>query len=150
MANDTSITMVGNLTKDPELTFTAAGDARAVFTVASTPRTYDKTSSQWVDGEPMFLECTAWRQPAENITETLSKGDRVIVTGRLRQHHWDTPEGDKRSRICIDVEDVGPSLRFATAKIHKAHRTTTPAADTSATTPTPAASSGATSPEPPF
>ncbi len=122
MANETPLTVVGNVTKDQELTFTAGGDARVVFTVASTPRTYDRESAEWRDSEPMYLECTAWRQLAENIAESLSKGARVVVSGRLRQRHWETDQGEKRSRIAVEADDIGPSLRFATAAIHKTQK----------------------------
>jgi len=122
MANETTLTLIGNLTGDPEVRFLESGVAMAKFTVASTPRTFDKTSNQWMDGEAMFLNCTAWRQLAENVAESLTKGIRVVVTGRLRQHHWDTPEGEKRSMFQLDVEEIGPSLKFATAKVTKATR----------------------------
>jgi single-strand DNA-binding protein len=122
MANETTLTLIGNLTGDPEVRFLPSGAAMAKFTVASTPRTFDKTSNEWRDGEAMFLNCTAWRQLAENVAESLIKGARVMVTGRLRQHHWDTPEGEKRSMFQLDVEEIGPSLKFATAKVTKAAR----------------------------
>jgi single-strand DNA-binding protein len=122
MANETTLTVIGNLTGDPEVRFLDSGAAMAKFTVASTPRTFDKNSNEWKDGEAMFLACTAWRQLAENTAESLTKGTRVVVTGRLRQHHWDTPEGEKRSMFQLDVEEIGPSLKFATAKVTKATR----------------------------
>jgi single-strand DNA-binding protein len=117
MSGETIITVVGNLTADPELRFTASGAAVANFTVASTPRTFDRASSEWKDGEPLFMRCSLWRQPAENLTESLTKGARVIVTGRLKQRSFDTKEGEKRTVIELDVEEVGPSLKYATAKV---------------------------------
>ncbi|GAA0255763.1 single-stranded DNA-binding protein [Cryptosporangium japonicum] len=129
MANETVITVVGNLTADPELRVTPSGAAMAKFTVASTPRTFDKTTNKWVDGEAMFLTCTAWRQLAENVVESLTRGARVVVTGRLRQHHWEDKEtSEKRSMFGLDVEEIGPSLRFATASVRKATRSGTPPA----------------------
>ncbi|MFJ9726852.1 single-stranded DNA-binding protein [Streptomyces sp. NPDC101209] len=119
---ETPITIVGNLTDDPELRYTPAGVAMAKFTVASTPRAYDKTSGQWQDGTAMFLRCTAWRELAEHIADTLAKGTRVVVTGRLRQHNWQTDQGENRSMLALEVDDIGPSLRFATAKVTKAQR----------------------------
>ncbi|MFJ4091212.1 single-stranded DNA-binding protein [Kitasatospora sp. NPDC089913] len=125
---DTPITVVGNLTDDPELRFTNTGVAMARFTIASTPRSYDKTSGQWKDGTALFLRATAWREIAEHATETLQKGMRVVATGRLVQHNWQTPEGENRSMLGLDVDDIGPSLRFATAKVTRTQRTGTPAA----------------------
>ena len=119
MAGDTVITVVGNLTADPELRFTPSGAAVANFTVASTPRTFDKNSNEWKDGEALFLRCTVWRQTAENTAETLAKGSRVIVTGRLRQRSYETAQGDKRTVIELDVDEIGVSLRYATAKFTK-------------------------------
>jgi single-strand DNA-binding protein len=123
VANDTSLTVIGNLTDDPELRFLPSGAAMAKFTVASTPRFMDKASGEWKDGEALFLNCTAWRELAENAAESLSKGARVIVSGRLRQSRWETPEGEKRSAYGLDVEEIGPSLRFARAKVQKMTRT---------------------------
>ncbi|MFB7620809.1 single-stranded DNA-binding protein [Kitasatospora sp. NPDC056181] len=120
---ETPITVVGNLTDDPELRFTPAGVAMARFTIASTPRAYDKQTGQWKDGTALFLRATAWREIAEHTAESLTKGMRVVVTGRLVQHNWQTPEGENRSMLGLDVEDIGPSLRFATAKVTKAQRT---------------------------
>ena len=117
MSADTTITVVGNLTADPDLRFTASGVAVAGFTVASTPRVFDRASGEWKDGNTLFLRCTLWRQPAENTAETLTKGTRVIVTGRLKQRTYDTREGDKRTLTEIDVDDIGPSLRYATATV---------------------------------
>src|SRR3954452_10684948 len=122
MAGETTITTVGNLTSDPELRFTPQGVAMVKFTVASTPRTFDRTKNEWPDGEPLFLNCTAWRDLAEHIAESLAKGTRVVVTGRLRLSRWETPEGDKRSAYGLDVDEVGPSLRFATATVKKMSR----------------------------
>lgn len=116
---DTPITVVGNLVADPELRFTPAGAAVANFRVASTPRRYDAQSGQWVDGDAMFLTCNVWRQAAENAAETLTKGMRVIVTGRLRQRSYETREGERRSVYEIEVDEVGPSLRYATAQINR-------------------------------
>ena len=116
---DTSITITGNLTADPELRFTPSGAAVANFTVASTPRTFDKQANEWKDGEAMFLNCSVWRQPAENVAETLSRGMRVIVQGRLKSRTYETKEGDKRTVFEVEVDEVGPCLRYATAKVTK-------------------------------
>lgn len=122
MAGDTVITVVGNLTADPELRFTPSGAAVANFTVASTPRTFDKNSNEWKDGEALFLRCSVWRQAAENVAESLHKGTSVIVQGRLKQRSYETKEGEKRTVYELDVEEIGPSLRWATAKVTKASR----------------------------
>ncbi|MCW2713609.1 MAG: single-stranded DNA-binding protein, partial [Frankiales bacterium] len=122
MAGDTVITVVGNLTADPELRFTPSGAAVANFTVASTPRTFDKNSNEWKDGEALFLRCSVWRQAAENVAESLHKGSAVIVQGRLKQRSYETKEGEKRTVYELDVEEVGPSLKWATAKVTKASR----------------------------
>ncbi len=122
MANETVITLVGNLTADPELRFTASGQAVTNFTVASTPRTFNKDSGQWVDGEALFMRCNVWRQMAENVAESLTRGSRVFVSGRLKQRSFETREGDKRTVIELEVDAVGPDLRYATAKIQKAER----------------------------
>lgn len=119
---ETTITVVGNLAADPELRFTPSGAALAKFSVASTPRTYDKTSGQWQDGTAMFLRCTAWRDLAEHITDSLTKGMRVVVTGRLRQHNWQNEQGENRSMLALEVDDIGPSLQFATAKVERVQR----------------------------
>ena len=119
MANETIITLVGNLTADPELRFTPAGAPVANFTVASTPRTFDKTRSEWVDGDSMFLNCSVWRQAAENVAESLTKGMRVIVQGRLKSRSYETREGDRRTVFEVDVDEVGPSLTRATARVTK-------------------------------
>jgi len=122
VAGDTVITVVGNLTADPELRFTPSGAAVANFTVASTPRTFDKNSNEWKDGEALFLRCSVWRQAAENVAESLHKGTAVIVQGRLKQRSYETKEGEKRTVYELDVEEVGPSLKWATAKVTKASR----------------------------
>ena len=122
MAGDTVITVVGNLTADPELRFTASGAAVANFTVASTPRTFDRASGEWKDGEALFLRCNIWRQAAENVAESLTRGSRVIVSGRLKQRSFETKEGEKRTVIELEVDEIGPSLRYATAKVNRANR----------------------------
>jgi single-strand DNA-binding protein len=122
MAGETVITVVGNLTSDPELRFTPSGQAVASFTVASTPRTLDRASNEWKDGEALFLRCTVWRQAAENVAESLQKGTRVVIQGRLKQRSFETREGEKRTVIELDVEEVGPSLKYATARVNKAGR----------------------------
>jgi single-strand DNA-binding protein len=122
MAGETVITVVGNLTSDPELRFTPSGAAVASFTVASTPRTLDKATNEWKDGEALFLRCSIWRQAAENVAESLTRGSRVIVSGRLKQRSFETKEGEKRTVIELDVDEVGPSLKYATAKVNKASR----------------------------
>jgi single-strand DNA-binding protein len=122
MAGETIITVVGNLTDDPELRFTPSGAAVANFTVASTPRTLNKQTNEWEDGEAMFLRCSVWRQAAENVAESLQKGARVLVQGRMRARTWETREGEKRTSFEIDVDEIGPSLRWATAKVAKAGR----------------------------
>lgn len=121
-AGDTTITVVGNLTADPELRFTPSGAAVANFTVASTPRIYDRQSGEWKDGEALFLRCNIWREAAENVAESLTRGSRVIVTGRLKQRSFETREGEKRTVVEVEVDEVGPSLRYATAKVNKASR----------------------------
>ena len=122
MAGETTITVIGNLTDDPELRFTPSGAAVAKFRVASTPRTLDRASGEWRDGEPLFLSCTVWRQAAENVAESLQRGARVIVSGRLRQRSYETREGEKRTVIELEVDEIGPSLRYATAKVQKMAR----------------------------
>ena len=122
MAGDTIITVIGNLTADPELRFTPSGAAVANFTVASTPRTFDRQSNEWKDGEALFLRCNIWREAAENVTESLTKGSRVIVQGRLKQRSYETREGEKRTVVELEVDEIGPSLRYATAKVTKAAR----------------------------
>ncbi|GIJ52484.1 single-stranded DNA-binding protein [Virgisporangium aliadipatigenens] len=124
MAGETTITIVGNLTDDPDMRFLPSGAAICKITVASTPRVFDKESGEYRDGEPLFLRCTAWRQIAENIAESLKRGDRVVVTGRLKLDRWeDKTTGEKRSMMSLDLDEIGPSLRFATAKVQKMSRT---------------------------
>jgi single-strand DNA-binding protein len=122
VAGETVITVVGNLTGDPELRFTPSGAAVASFTVASTPRTLDKATNEWKDGEALFLRCSIWRQAAENVAESLQKGMRVIVQGRLQQRSYETKEGEKRTVIEMQVDEVGPSLKYATAKVNRTQR----------------------------
>jgi len=122
MAGETVITVIGNITDDPELRFTPSGAAVANFTVASTPRTLNKQTNEWEDGEALFLRCSIWRQAAENVAESLQKGARVIVQGRLKARTWETREGEKRTSFELDVEEIGPSLRWATAKVTRASR----------------------------
>jgi single-strand DNA-binding protein len=122
MAGDTIITVVGNLTADPELRFTPSGAAVANFTVASTPRAFDRQTNEWKDGEALFMRCNVWRQAAENVAETLTRGARVIVTGRLKQRSYETKEGEKRTVVELEVDEIGPSLRYATAKVNKVSR----------------------------
>ncbi len=119
MAGETIITLVGNLTADPELRFTPSGAPGANFTVASTPRTFDRATSEWKDGDAMFINCSVWRQAAENVAESLTKGMRVIVQGRLKSRSYETREGERRTVFEIDVDEVGPSLRYATAKVNR-------------------------------
>ncbi len=121
-AGDTQITIAGNLCDDPELRYTATGVAVANFRVASTPRFLDKATNEWKDGDSLFLACNAWRQMAENCAESLQRGMRVIVQGRLRQRSYETKEGEKRTVYEIEVDDVGPSLKNASAKVTKANR----------------------------
>jgi single-strand DNA-binding protein len=122
VAGDTTITVVGNLTADPELRFTPAGAAVANFTVASTPRMFDRQTNEWKDGEALFLRCSIWREAAENVAESLTRGSRVIVQGRLKQRSFETREGEKRTVVEVEVDEIGPSLRYATAKVNKASR----------------------------
>ena len=122
MAGDTVITVVGNLTADPELRFTPSGAAVANFTVASTPRAFDRQSNEWKDGDALFLRCSVWREAAENVAETLTKGMRVIVQGRLTQRSYETREGEKRTVVELQVDEIGPSLRYASAKVTRAQR----------------------------
>jgi single-strand DNA-binding protein len=167
VAGDTTITVVGNLTDDPELRFTPSGAAVAKFRIASTPRYLDKQSGEWKDGDPLFLPCNIWRDAAENVAETLKRGARVIVTGRLRMRSYETKEGEKRTVYELEVDEIGPSLRYARAKVMKLTRTTEPGQNTPdaprggamddpwsvpATTskPVPAAVGAAVDDEPPF
>lgn len=156
MAGDTTITIIGNLTDAPELRFTPNGVAVAKFRVASTPRSFDKDTNSWKDGEPLFLQCTIWRQAAENVAECLDRGARVVVVGRLKQRTYDTKEGEKRTVMEVDVDEVGPSLRYATAKVSKMARSSGDAgqrdfaeADPWAT-PAPAAAAAPADDVPPF
>ena len=166
-AGDTTITMIGNLVDDPELRFTPSGAAVAKFRVASTPRYLDKQTNEWKDGESLFLQCQIWPQAAENVAESLTKGMRVILSGRLKQRSYETKEGEKRTVFEVEVDEVGPSLRNATAKVTKTQRAagtsggfSAPAATDSftedpwaAATSTPAAGGGwgsSTTHEPPF
>src|SRR5215510_1324724 len=121
-AGDTVITLVGNLVDDPELRFTPSGAAVAKFRVASTPRFLDRQTNEWKDGESLFLTCNVWRQAAENVAESLQRGMRVVVQGRLRQRQYETREGEKRTVYEIEVDDVGPSLRNASAKVNRSSR----------------------------
>jgi single-strand DNA-binding protein len=122
MAGETVITVVGNLTDDPELRFTPSGAAVAKFRIASTPRTLDRQSGEWKDGEPLFLACNIWRDAAEHVAESLQRGTRVIVQGRLRQRSYETREGEKRTVYELEVDEIGPSLRYATAKVQRMSR----------------------------
>jgi single-strand DNA-binding protein len=122
MAGDTIITVIGNLTADPELRFTPAGAAVANFTVASTPRAFDRQTNEWKDGEALFLRCSIWREAAENVAESLQRGSRVIVSGRLKQRSFETREGEKRTVVELEVDEIGPSLKYATAKVNKVGR----------------------------
>jgi single-strand DNA-binding protein len=126
MAGEPVVTIIGNLTSDPELRFIATGDAVANFTVASTPRTLDRKSGEWKDGETLFLRCNLWRQPGENAAESLSRGNRVIVQGRLKMRTFETKEGEKRTVTELDVDEIGPSLRYATATVTKVARGSIP------------------------
>jgi single-strand DNA-binding protein len=122
MAGDTVITIIGNLTADPELRFTPSGAAVANFTVASTPRMFDRQSNEWKDGETLFMRCSVWRDAAENVAESLQRGMRVIASGRLKSRSYETKEGEKRTVVEMDVDEIGPSLRSATAKVNKTQR----------------------------
>ncbi|SFS86293.1 single-stranded DNA-binding protein [Saccharopolyspora flava] len=161
MAGETVITVVGNLTADPELRFTPSGAAVANFTIASTPRTFDRQSGEWKDGEALFLRCNIWRQAAENVAESLTRGMRVIAQGRLRQRSFETKEGEKRTVVELEVDDIGPALRYATAKVNKVSRggggfgggssaPAGPPADDPWGSAPPAGSGGGFSDEPPF
>lgn len=161
MAGETVLTVVGNLTADPELRFTPSGDAVANFTVASTPRTLDRQSQEWRDGDPLFLRCSVWRQAAENVAESLTKGARVIVQGRLKQRSYEK-DGQRHTVVEMEVDEVGPSLKFAQASVRRGERgggsrswaeeTRRPRADDPWATPAPAATTGAATygDEPPF
>ena len=126
MSGETQITICGNLTADPELRFQASGAAVATFTVASTPRTFDRQAGEWKDGDAMFLRCSVWRESAENVAESLTKGMRVVVQGRLKSRSYETREGDRRTVFEVDVDEVGPSLRYATAKVTRSQSKSSP------------------------
>lgn len=158
MAGDTYITLVGNLTADPELRFTPSGAAVSSFTIASTPRSFDKNSNEWKDGDALFMRCSAWRQMAENVAESLQRGMRVIAWGRINQRSYETREGEKRTVIEMTVEEIGPSLKYATAKVTRLQRGEsrgTPAGGSGGGSDdpwgsAPASSGGGFSDEPPF
>jgi single-strand DNA-binding protein len=120
MAGETIITVVGNLTSDPELRYTQRGDAVANFTIASTPRTFDRASNDWKDGDALFLRASVWKEFAEHVAGSLTKGSRVVATGRLKQRSYETKEGEKRTSIELEVDEIGPSLRYATAQVTRA------------------------------
>ena len=122
MANETTITVIGNLVQDPELRFTPSGSAVANFTIASTPRTFDRQANEWKDGDTLFLRAAVWREAAENVAESLTKGMRVIVTGRLKSRSYETTSGEKRTVIELEVDEIGPSLKSATAKVNRTQR----------------------------
>ena len=122
MAGETTITVVGNLTNDPELRFTPSGSAVANFTIASTPRTFDRQANDWKDGETLFLRASVWKEAAENVAETLTKGTRVVCQGRLKSRSYETKEGDKRTVMELEVDEIGPSLRYASAKVTRTQR----------------------------
>ncbi|WP_125614504.1 single-stranded DNA-binding protein [Specibacter cremeus] len=126
MAGETTITVIGNLTNDPELRFTPSGSAVANFTIASTPRTFDRQSNEWKDGETLFLRASIWREAAENVAESLTKGTRVIAQGRLKSRTYDTKEGEKRTVFELEVDEIGPSLRYANAKVNRTQRSGAP------------------------
>jgi single-strand DNA-binding protein len=156
-AGDIVVTVVGNLTNDPELRFTPSGAAVASFTVASSSRYLDKTTNEWKDGDPVYMRCSVWRQYAENVAESLQKGTRVIAQGRLKQRSYETREGEKRTVVEMEVDDVGPALRYATAKVNRVQRQGGGFGDGSggagapaAPTDDPWASGPAASDEPPF
>lgn len=122
MAGDTVITVIGNLTSDPELRFTPSGSAVANFTIASTPRAFDRQTNEWKDGETLFLRASVWREAAENVAETLTKGTRVIAQGRLKSRSYETKEGERRTSMELEVDEIGPSLRYASAKVTRSSR----------------------------
>ncbi|MGR6521854.1 single-stranded DNA-binding protein [Rhodococcus erythropolis] len=155
MSGDTTLTIIGNLTDSPELRFTPAGAAVANFTVASTPRTFDRNKNEWVDGDALFMRCNVWREAAENVAESLTRGSRVIVSGRLKQRSYETREGEKRTVVELEVDEIGPSLKYATAKVNKADRKsggarTTTASATAQDDPWGATPPAATSDDAPF
>jgi len=147
MSGESPITIVGNLVGDPELRFTPSGQAVATFRVASTPRFLDKASNEWKDGDSLFLSCNAWRSMAENVAESLQRGMRVVVTGRLKQRSYETKQGEKRTVYEVDVDDVGPSLKSASAKVIRSERSQ--GESRTAASVTPAGDSGF-SDQPPF
>jgi single-strand DNA-binding protein len=122
MAGETTITVIGNLVDDPELRFTPSGAAVANFRVASTPRTFDRQNNEWKDGDTLFLSCSVWRQYAENVAESLTKGQRVIVTGALKTRQYETKDGEKRTAVELEVDEIGPALRYATAQVSRVSR----------------------------
>lgn len=122
MAGETTLTLIGNLTNDPELRFTPSGSAVANFTIASTPRTFDRQTNEWKDGETLFLRASVWREMAENVAESLTKGMRVIAEGRLKSRTYDTKEGEKRTVMEFEIDEIGPSLRYANAKVNRTQR----------------------------
>ncbi len=122
MSGETAITVIGNMVADAELRFAPSGHAVANFTIASTPRNFDRQRNEWVDAEPLFLRCSIWREAAENVVESLTKGTRVIASGNLRQRQYETKEGEKRTVVELEVTEIGPSLRYASAKVTKAQR----------------------------
>lgn len=124
MANETQITVVGNLTDDVELRFTPSGASVANFTIAATPRIFNKDTNQWDDGDTLFLRCSAWQRKAENVAESLRRGYRVIAQGRLKQRSYETREGEKRTVVEMEVDEIGPSLTFVTATINRSDQTT--------------------------
>ncbi|MBT2401019.1 single-stranded DNA-binding protein [Streptomyces sp. ISL-100] len=146
MAGETLVTVVGNLTADPELRHTASGTPVAGFTVASTPRVFDRDRSEFVDGQPLFLRCSLWRQAGENAAQSLTRGMRVIVTGRLRQRTFDDKEGIRRTTVEIDAEEVAASLTYATAKVTKTYRQGMPSQGGPAQAPGPTSDSTQSSP----
>jgi single-strand DNA-binding protein len=153
MAGETTLTIIGNLTAEPELRFTPSGAAVANFTVASTPRTFDRQANEWTDGQPLFLRCNAWRELAEHISESLGKGTSVVVTGRLRTRSYEVGEGQDTQRRYVtelEVDEIGPSLRWATAKVAKAARTTSAATPANDQWGAPPAGSSGFADEPPF
>ena len=150
MVNEPTLTVVGNLTADPELRFTQAGVAVANFTVAQTPRSFDKARNEYVDGDTLFLRCSIWRESAENVTESLTKGMRVIATGRLVQRSYETREGEKRTVLELQVDEIGPSLRYASAKVTRAERAAPTAAEPDPWATAPAAATERFPDEPPF
>ncbi|MBO0652811.1 single-stranded DNA-binding protein [Streptomyces triculaminicus] len=145
---ETPITVVGNLTSDPELRYTPSGQALAKFTIAATPRTFDRENNQWKDGTSTFFRCAAWRTLAEHIAGSLAKGSRVVAFGRIRQHNWQTPEGENRSMLALEIDDIGASMRFTTVTIDGKRTQSAPASDAWATAGSPAPAPAGD--EPPF